>query len=186
VFSGDVSSTRQHSISGTAPKRRRRRRRRSNTALALTDRLIIHCDGIIVLLQSFSGNVIADPFHATSLQMSRYTHKLRYKISAHIREHYNCHTHTTTVLRPFFRDHPVEPVPEENLWTLWCKGRFTEADTLTIRLGAIPSGLTSAHLHHPPHIFYRPHALPAAQPTAKMFHGDYRITGTFKDTKILC
>ena len=51
-------------------------------------------------------------------------------------------THTTTILRPYFRDHPGEPVPEENFWTLWCKGRFTEADTLTIRLGATPSGLT--------------------------------------------
>jgi len=56
---------------------------------------------------------------------------------------------TATVLRPFFRDHPGEPVPEENFWTLWCKGRLTEADTLTIRLGATPSGLTSAYLHHP-------------------------------------
>jgi len=26
------------------------------------------------------------------------------------------HTHTT-ILRPFFRDHPGEPVPEENFWT---------------------------------------------------------------------
>jgi len=43
-------------------------------------------------------------------------------------------------------------VPEENFWTLWCKGRLTEADTPTIRLGAAPSGLTSAHLHHPPHM----------------------------------
>jgi len=60
---------------------------------------------------------------------------------------------TTTVLRPFFRDHLGEPVPEENFWTLWCKGRLTEADTLTIRLGATPSGLTSAHLHHPPYFF---------------------------------
>ena len=58
--------------------------------------------------------------------------------------------HTTTVLRPFFRDHPGEPVPEENFWTLWCKGRLTEADTPTIRLGTTPYGLTSAHLHHPP------------------------------------
>jgi len=44
------------------------------------------------------------------------------------------HTHThehTRVLRPFFRDHPGEPVPEENFWTLWCKGRLTEADTLS-------------------------------------------------------
>jgi len=56
--------------------------------------------------------------------------------------HCNTHRHTqthTTVLRPFFRDHPGEPVPEENFWTLWCKGRSTEADTLTIQLGATPS-----------------------------------------------
>jgi len=65
-----------------------------------------------------------------------------------------CTTATTTILRPFFRDHPREPVPEENFWTLWCKGRLTEADTLTILpLGAIPSGLTNAHLHHPPIFF---------------------------------
>jgi len=79
------------------------------------------------------------------------------------------HTTTTTVLRPFFRDHPDEPVPEEKFWTLWCKGRLTEADTLTIRLGATPSGLTSAHLHHPPY-FDGPDALPAAQPTVSK-HG---------------
>jgi len=69
----------------------------------------------------------------------------------------------TTVLRPFFWAHPGEPVPEENFWTLWCKGRLTEPDTPTIRLVATPSGPTSAHLHHQP-IFYRPDALPAAQP----------------------
>ena len=68
------------------------------------------------------------------------------------------HTHKT-VLRPFFQDNPGEPVPEENFWTLWCKGRLTEADTLTIRLGATPSGLSSVRLHHPP-IFYRQDALP--------------------------
>jgi len=61
--------------------------------------------------------------------------------------------HTTTILRPFFRDHPGEPVPEENFWTLWYKGRLTEADILTIQLGATPSGLTSAYLHHPPIFF---------------------------------
>jgi len=60
-------------------------------------------------------------------------------------------------LRPFFRDRAGEPVPEENFWTLWCKGRLTEADTPTIRLGATVSGLTSADLH-PAHIFYRPDA----------------------------
>jgi len=61
----------------------------------------------------------------------------------------NYHHHTTTVLRPFFQDHPGEPVTEENFWTSWCKGRLTEADTQAIRLGATPSGLTNAHLHHP-------------------------------------
>jgi len=66
-------------------------------------------------------------------------------------------TTTTNVLQPFSWDHPSEPVPEENFWTLWCKGRLTEANTLTIRLDATPSGLTSAHLHHPP-FFYRPDA----------------------------
>jgi len=59
--------------------------------------------------------------------------------------------HTTTVLRPFFRDHQGEAVPEENFWTLRCKGRLTEAVILTIWLGTTPSGLTSAHLHHPPY-----------------------------------
>jgi len=39
-------------------------------------------------------------------------------------------------------------VSEENFWTLWCKGKLTEADIPTIRLGATPSGPTSAHLHH--------------------------------------
>jgi len=63
------------------------------------------------------------------------------------------HHHTTTVLRPFFRDYPGEPVPEDNFWTLLCKGRLTEADTLTIRLGATPAGLISAYFHHPPKFF---------------------------------
>jgi len=71
--------------------------------------------------------------------------------------------HTTTVLRPFFRDHPGEPVPEENFWTLWCKERLTEADTPTIWLGATPSRLTSAHLHHPPY-FLRA-GCPSCHPT---------------------
>jgi len=41
-----------------------------------------------------------------------------------------------------------------------------EINTLIIWLGATPSGLTSAHLHHPPDIFYGLDALPAAQLTA--------------------
>jgi len=86
-------------------------------------------------------------------------------------------TTTTTVLWPFFLDHPGEPVLEQNFCTLWCKGRLTQADTQTIRLGATPSRLTSAHLHHPP-FFYRLDALPAAQPTVskhcrQLAHLDY-------------
>jgi len=70
----------------------------------------------------------------------------------------------TTILWPILRDHPGKPVPKENFWTLWCKGRLTEADTPTSRLDASPSGLSSFHLDHPP-CFYRLDALPAAQPT---------------------
>jgi len=55
-----------------------------------------------------------------------------------------------------FQDHLGEPVPEENLWTLWCKGKLTEADTPTIRL-------TSAHLHHPPFFTGRMPFLPPNQ-----------------------
>jgi len=76
------------------------------------------------------------------------------------------HTQHHNRFTALFWDHPGEPAPEENFWTLCCKGRLTEADTPTIRLGATPSGLSSAHLHQTPHIFYRPDALPAAQPTA--------------------
>jgi len=36
------------------------------------------------------------------------------------------HTTSTTVLWPFVWDHPGELVPEQNFWTLWCKGRLTE------------------------------------------------------------
>jgi len=76
----------------------------------------------------------------------------------------NCYktTPTTTILRSFFWDHPGESVPEENFWTLWCKGRLTEADTPTIRLGTTPFGLTSAHLHHP--IFLQARC-PSCRPT---------------------
>jgi len=67
---------------------------------------------------------------------------------------------------PFSRTTWVSRCQKRNFWTLWCKGRLTEADTPTIRLGATatPSGLTSTHLNNPP-IFYRPDALPTAQPT---------------------
>ena len=98
---------------------------------------------------------------------------------------YHDHHHTTTILRLFFRDHPGEPEPEENFWTLWCKGIFTEADTLTIRLGATLSGLTSAYLHHSPIFFYRPDALPAAQPTASKHRRQLAHSDQGEDARVL-
>jgi len=65
---------------------------------------------------------------------------------------------TTTILRPFFWDNPGEPVPEENFWTLWCKGRLTEADTHTDQ----PAG------HHS--IRNNQYPLPSSSP---MLHGEY-------------
>jgi len=69
-----------------------------------------------------------------------------------------CKYHTTTS-QPFYG-----PFSRTTWVSWWCKGRLTEADTPTIWLGTTPSGLTSAHLHYPP-FFYRPDALPVAQPT---------------------
>jgi len=86
---------------------------------------------------------------STQLDSTQLSEQLNASICARHKFLYYYHDHTTTVLWPFYRDHPGEPVPEENFWTLWCKGRLTEADTLTIRLGGTPSGLTSANLHHP-------------------------------------
>ena len=73
----------------------------------------------------------------------RYLTNYRYSHEPTNHHHHNRFT-------AIFRDHPGQPVPEENFCTSWCKGRVKEADTLTIRLGVTPSGLTSAHLHHPP------------------------------------
>jgi len=38
------------------------------------------------------------------------------------------HHHHNRFTALFFREHPGEPVPEENFWTLWCKGRLTDRD----------------------------------------------------------
>jgi len=65
--------------------------------------------------------------------------------NASILLHTDHHNHFMTL----FRDHPGEQY-NTKFWTLWCNGRLTEADTQTIQLGTTPSGLSSAHLHHPP------------------------------------
>jgi len=61
-----------------------------------------------------------------------------YKMKQQMQTYFNQHHHTTTILRPFLRDHPGEPVPEENFWTLWRKGRLTQADNW-------PSGWAPLH-----------------------------------------
>ena len=70
----------------------------------------------------------------------------------------------TTILRPFFRDHPGEPVPEENFWTLWCKGRLTDQPSGLAPLHLDwPVPMASAHLHRPPFFTGRMPFLPRNQ-----------------------
>jgi len=65
-------------------------------------------------------------------------------------------------------------VPEENFWTLWCKGGLTQANTPTVRLGATPSRQSSAHLHHPPFFTGR---MPFLPPTvSKHWRQNYPLT----------
>ena len=51
------------------------------------------------------------------------------------------------------------------LLTLWCKGRLTEADTPTIRLGATPSGLSSKQCQPPPSPMFLQARCPSCRPT---------------------
>jgi len=78
-----------------------------------------------------------------------YTHSVN-AVNTFNKFHYNRHVCTNhNCFTTLFPGPLGEPVPEENFWTSWCKGRLTEADTQTIQLGATRSGLTSANLHHP-------------------------------------
>jgi len=81
--------------------------------------------------------------------VARHTRLRTYVSASYVRVKLPQPHHRSRFTAPF-PGPPGEPVLEENFWTLSCKGRLTEADTLTIRLGATPSGLSSAHLHHPP------------------------------------
>jgi len=54
---------------------------------------------------------------------------------------------------PFSRTTPVSQCQKRTSGLYGVREDCTEADTQTIRLGATPSGLTSAHLHHPLHFF---------------------------------
>jgi len=54
----------------------------------------------------------------------------------------------------------VSPPPV--FWIFMEQGKIIEAEVPTVRVGATPTGL----MVPPPKVFYRPDALPAAQPTA--------------------
>jgi len=55
------------------------------------------------------------------------------------------------------------------------QGKIMEAEVPTVRVGAIPTGLTAPPPPQPPpKVFYRPDALPAAQPTASKHY--YQLT----------
>jgi len=73
------------------------------------------------------------------------------------------HLATTTVLRPFFRDHPGEPV-QKRTSRLVVQGKINRG-----RHTDHPAGRHSIRTNQcpppPSPIFYRPDALPAAQPT---------------------
>jgi len=46
------------------------------------------------------------------------------------------------------------------------QGETMEAEVLTVRVGATPTGLMAPPPPQPPEVFYRPDALPATQATA--------------------
>jgi len=80
-----------------------------------------------------------------------------------IKWHNHHHTHHNRFTALFPRP-PGWASARRELLDFMVQRKIIEADTPTIRLGATPSGLTSAHLHHPS-IFYGPDALPATQLT---------------------
>jgi len=59
------------------------------------------------------------------------------------------------------------------------QGKIMEAEVPTVRVGATPTGLTAPPPPQPLKVFYRPDALPAAQPTASKhwlgLHIEYNI-----------
>jgi len=46
------------------------------------------------------------------------------------------------------------------------QGKIMKAEVPTVQVGTTPTGLKAPHPHNAPKVFYRPDALPAAQPTA--------------------
>jgi len=78
--------------------------------------------------------------------------KICNNIALHILSFWESHT-TTTTPQPFYGPFsPGELVPEENFWTLWCKGRLAEAHT--DYLAGCHSNRTNQCLPSPSPIFF--------------------------------
>jgi len=73
--------------------------------------------------------------------------------------------HTTTVLRPFFRDYPGEPVPEEKRLDFMVQGKINRGRHTNHPAGCHSIQTNQCPSPPSPSFFYRPDALPAAQPT---------------------
>jgi len=56
--------------------------------------------------------------------------------------------------------------PPPGFWIFMEQGKIMEAEVPTVRVGATTTGLTAPPPSQPPKLFYRPDALPDAQPTA--------------------
>jgi len=60
-----------------------------------------------------------------------------------------------------------------------------EAEAPAVRVGATPSGLTTPPHPQHPHVFYRPDALPAAEPTAPKHCSNQTDRQTDKPTPVI-
>jgi len=90
---------------------------------------------------------------------------------------FNHHT-TTTVLRPFFLDYPGEPVPEEKLLDFMVQGKINRGRHTDHPAGRHSIWSNQCPLPPSHHLFYRPDALPVAEPTVsthwrQLVHSDY-------------
>ena len=72
---------------------------------------------------------------------------------AHVHTRACTHTNTHPFYGPFSGTTPVSWWQKKSSRTLWCKGRYQRANTLTSRLGATPSALISDPPLSSPHFY---------------------------------
>jgi len=78
-----------------------------------------------------------------------------YAAHTHPRTHARMHTHTHNRVTAFFVGPPACASARRELLDFMVQGKTNRGRTQTIRLGATPSGLTIANLHHAPIFFTR-------------------------------